>query len=149
MVNRLSQVRLVQYRGTQSGRSLSHHGEVAVGRGRPVAFSICEWGDNKPWLWTQPLGHLWRTTGDITNCWDCVIGHGSWNSYGILQILDKQEGLRKYAGPGQWNDPDMMEVGNLASTSEDRGAGLGTYFIEAAGALTEVRSDNEGRASPS
>lgn len=87
---------------------------------RPITFSICEWGDNKPWLWAPPLGHLWRTTGDITNCWDCVIGHGSWNSYGIMQILDKQADLRKYSGPGQWNDPDMMEVGNLASVGEDR-----------------------------
>lgn len=88
--------------------------------GRPIVFSICEWGDNKPWLWAQPLGHLWRTTGDIINCWDCVISHGSWNSYGVLRILDKQEGLRKYAGPHQWNDPDMMEVGNLPSVGENR-----------------------------
>lgn len=87
---------------------------------RPVTFSICEWGDNKPWLWAQPIGHLWRTTGDITNCWNCVINHGSWDSHGILRILDKQEGLRKYAGPGHWNDPDMMEVGNLATAGEDR-----------------------------
>ena len=88
--------------------------------GRPMVFSICEWGDNKPWLWAQPLGHLWRTTGDITNCWDCVVSHGSWESHGVMAILDKQAGLRKYAGPGHWNDPDMMEVGNLPSVNEDR-----------------------------
>ncbi|MFL6576980.1 MAG: glycoside hydrolase family 27 protein [Povalibacter sp.] len=88
--------------------------------GRPIVFSICEWGDNKPWLWAQPLGHLWRTTGDIINCWDCVVNHGAWESNGIMRILDKQAGLRKYSGPGQWNDPDMMEVGNLASANEDR-----------------------------
>lgn len=88
--------------------------------GRPIVFSICEWGDNKPWLWAQPLGHLWRTTGDIINCWDCVVNHGSWESNGVMKILDKQAGLRKYSGPGQWNDPDMMEVGNLASVNEDR-----------------------------
>ena len=87
---------------------------------RPIVFSICEWGDNKPWEWAQPLGHLWRTTGDIINCWDCVVNHGSWDSNGIMKILDKQAGLRKYAGPGQWNDPDMMEVGNLATPNEDR-----------------------------
>ncbi|HEY5810925.1 MAG TPA: glycoside hydrolase family 27 protein, partial [Povalibacter sp.] len=87
---------------------------------RPIVFSICEWGDNKPWLWAQPLGHLWRTTGDIINCWDCVVNHGSWDSNGIMKILDKQAGLRKYSGPGQWNDPDMMEVGNLAAANEDR-----------------------------
>lgn len=87
---------------------------------RPMTFSICEWGDSKPWLWATPIGHLWRTTGDIINCWDCVVSHGSWNSHGVMQILDKQEGLRKYAGPGHWNDPDMMEVGNLSSVGEDR-----------------------------
>jgi alpha-galactosidase len=88
--------------------------------GRPIVFSICEWGDNEPWEWAAELGHLWRTTGDIIDCFDCEIGHGSWSSWGILRILDKQEGLRQYAGPGHWNDPDMMEVGNAMSVNEDR-----------------------------
>jgi alpha-galactosidase len=88
--------------------------------GRPIVLSVCEWGDNDPWEWAPPLGHLWRTTGDITNCWDCVINHGTWKSWGILPILDMQDGLRVHAGPGHWNDPDMMEVGNLATESEDR-----------------------------
>jgi len=39
--------------------------------GRPVVFSLCEWGNNKPWLWAQDVGHLWRTTGDITDCYQC------------------------------------------------------------------------------
>ncbi|HEU4600734.1 MAG TPA: glycoside hydrolase family 27 protein [Steroidobacteraceae bacterium] len=88
--------------------------------GRPIVFSICEWGDHKPWTWGAPIGHLWRTTGDITHCWDCVVGHGSWFSNGVMRILDKQEELRQYAGPGHWNDPDMMEVGNMANSNEDR-----------------------------
>lgn len=50
--------------------------------GRPVVFSICEWGDNKPWEWGKEVGHLWRTTGDITDCFDCEINHGSWSSWG-------------------------------------------------------------------
>ncbi len=95
-------------------------GNALVAAGRPVLFSICEWGDNKPWLWAQPIGHMWRTTGDIINCWDCVVNHGNWNSWGVMQILDKQDGLRAYAGPGQWNDPDMMEVGNMPTPGEDR-----------------------------
>lgn len=89
--------------------------------GRPTVLSICEWGDNDPWLWGAEMGHLWRTTGDIINCWDCEVDHGTWSSWGILRILDMQEGLRKYAGPGHWNDPDMMEVGNGMSGDEDRG----------------------------
>ena len=44
--------------------------------GRPIVFSICEWGDNDPWEWAPESGHLWRTTGDIINCFDCEIGHG-------------------------------------------------------------------------
>src|SRR5690606_11129128 len=88
--------------------------------GRPIIFSICEWGDNGPWEWAGEMGHLWRTTGDIVNCWNCELGHGIWSSFGVLNILDKQAGLRRYAGPGGWNDPDMMEVGNLPTLAENR-----------------------------
>jgi alpha-galactosidase len=69
--------------------------------GRPIAFSLCEWGRNQPWTWARGVGHLWRTTGDISDRWD------SW-----VRILDQQVGLEKFAGPGGWNDPDMLEVGN-------------------------------------
>jgi alpha-galactosidase len=88
--------------------------------GRPVVFSLCEWGTNQPWEWAKDIGHLWRTTGDIAVCFDCEKDHGSWSSWGVLRILDMQEGLRIHAGPGHWNDPDMMEVGNGMSESEDR-----------------------------
>jgi alpha-galactosidase len=88
--------------------------------GRPIVLSICEWGNDKPWEWGQNVGHLWRTTGDIFNCFDCVEDHGTWKSWGVMQILDKQEGLRKYAGPDHWNDPDMLEVGNGMPLNEDR-----------------------------
>ena len=87
---------------------------------RPVVLSICEWGNNEPWKWGPKVGHLWRTTGDIYNCFDCIEDHGTWQSFGVLQIFDKQDGLRKYAGPDHWNDPDMMEVGNGMSVNEDR-----------------------------
>ncbi|MES2675086.1 MAG: glycoside hydrolase family 27 protein [Pseudomonadota bacterium] len=88
--------------------------------GRPMFFSICEWGDNKPGEWAKDVGHSWRTTGDIYACWNCELGHGSWSSWGVLRILDKQEGLRKHAGPGHWNDMDMLEVGNGMTEAEDR-----------------------------
>lgn len=75
----------------------------------PVYFSICEWGDNQPWEWAKEVGHSWRTTGDINNCFN-----GSKDRYGVLQILNlrDQEKLRKVAGPSHWNDMDMMEIGN-------------------------------------
>ena len=89
--------------------------------GRPIVLSICEWGNDKPWTWGQKVGHLWRTTGDIYDCFDCIKDHGSWKAWGVMQILDMQEGLRKYAGPGHWNDPDMLEVGNGGlSVNENR-----------------------------
>lgn len=76
--------------------------------GRPIVFSLCEWGSHKPWLWAKDVGNLWRTTGDITDCWDCKKQY----SMGWTRILDLQVGLESYAGPGHWNDPDMLEVGN-------------------------------------
>ncbi len=88
--------------------------------GRPIVFSICEWGTNKPWLWAGEVGNLWRTTEDISANFDKNIDHGTWIQLSVMSILDLQNGLRKYAGPGHWNDPDMLEVGNGMSTSEDR-----------------------------
>lgn len=88
--------------------------------GRPVVFSLCEWGSNKPWEWGKKVGHLWRTTGDITPIFDGIKDHGTWKSFGVLAIIDLQNGLREYAGPGHWNDPDMLEVGNGMSVNEDR-----------------------------
>ena len=88
--------------------------------GRPVVFSLCEWGNSDPWLWARDVGHLWRTTGDIGVIFDGEEGHGIWTSWGVLQILDMREGIRIYAGPDHWNDPDMMEVGNGMTVEEDR-----------------------------
>lgn len=100
--------------------------------GRPIVFSICEWGDNKPWEWGKPIGHLWRTTGDIIDCWNCEHNHGVWSSWGIMQILDKQKGLRVHAGPGHWNDPDMMEVGNEGLTVPESRAHFAMWAMLAA-----------------
>ena len=77
--------------------------------GRPIVFSMCEWGNSRPWTWAEDVGHLWRTTNDILDCWDC---RREWGGMGWTIILDAQVGLEKYAGPGHWNDPDMLEVGN-------------------------------------
>jgi len=88
--------------------------------GRPIVFSLCEWGTNKPWLWAENVGELWRTTGDISARFDGYLDHGTWKQSGVMPIVDLQKGLRKYAGPGHWNDPDMLEVGNGMTESEDR-----------------------------
>ena len=95
--------------------------EALFEAGRPLVFSLCEWGNSKPWEWAKDVGHLWRTTGDIERCFDCENTHdGKWSSWGVLRIADKNEPLRQWAGPGHWNDPDMLQVGNGLSVSEDR-----------------------------
>jgi len=88
--------------------------------GRPILFSLCEWGQSKPWTWAKGVGHAWRTTDDIFDCFDCVEDRGGWKAFGVLQIMDMQQGLRAYAGPGHWNDPDMLEVGNGMPEHQDR-----------------------------
>jgi len=88
--------------------------------GRPMLFSICEWGDTRPWEWAKDVGHSWRTTGDIYPCWDCEFSQGSFSAWGVLRILDKQAGLRQHAGPGHWNDMDMLVVGKGLSEDEDK-----------------------------
>ncbi|CAG8561301.1 12429_t:CDS:10, partial [Cetraspora pellucida] len=76
---------------------------------RPIYFSICEWGENKPFLWAPPIGNSWRTTQDIK---------ANWTS--ILTILDTQRNITNYAGPGGWNDPDMLEIGNGNLTLDEQ-----------------------------
>ena len=94
--------------------------------GRPILFSICEWGSNKPWEWAADVGHSWRTTGDIGVCFLPVPtrydqnGRPMWKPLSVLEIADINEPLRQYAGPGHWNDPDMLEVGNGMTAAEDR-----------------------------
>jgi alpha-galactosidase len=79
--------------------------------GRPIVFSFCQYGMDAVWEWAPALGgNLWRTTGDIQPNWDR-----------IYAILEQQSGLAGYAGPGHWNDPDMLEVGNgKLSMAENR-----------------------------
>ncbi|MFB6341418.1 glycoside hydrolase family 27 protein [Saccharicrinis sp. FJH62] len=84
--------------------------------GRPIVFSICEWGESKPWEWGEGIGNLWRTTADIRDCYECTF---DWGGLGVLDIIDKQAELWPYAGPGHWNDPDMLEVGNGGMTEDE------------------------------
>ncbi|WP_318310198.1 glycoside hydrolase family 27 protein [Flagellimonas crocea] len=88
--------------------------------GRPILFSICEWGDNQPWDWAEDVGHMWRVSGDIANCWDCEVDHGDWSSWGVWKIINMRRGIRDAAGPDHWNDFDMMEVGNGMTDAEDK-----------------------------
>ncbi|XP_057536858.1 alpha-galactosidase-like isoform X1 [Amaranthus tricolor] len=76
--------------------------------GRNIFFSLCEWGQEDPATWAPSIGNSWRTTGDIED---------NWNS--MTNIADKNDKWARYAGPGHWNDPDMLEVGNGGMTTEE------------------------------
>jgi alpha-galactosidase len=81
--------------------------------GRPMLLSLCEWGISSPWEWGKGIGVMWRTTSDIQDCFDCV---RNWGGMGYIPILEKNVNLAPFAGPGHWNDPDMLEVGNKTLT---------------------------------
>jgi alpha-galactosidase len=120
---------------TQDARSSYEIMRAALdASGRPIVFSICEWGTSRPWLWANGVGNLWRTTGDITDKWE---GKNKWPNgdccaYGVTGILDLQVGLESFAGPGHWNDPDMLEVGNGGMTTAEYRAHFSLWAILAA-----------------
>jgi alpha-galactosidase len=97
--------------------------------GRPVVFSLCDWGWSKPWLWAKDVGHLWRVSDDIMDCWDC---EDKKNNGGFTVLLDRVTELYPYAGPGHWNDPDMLEVGNNGLTTSESRAHFSLWCIMAA-----------------
>ncbi|MGB4206140.1 MAG: glycoside hydrolase family 27 protein [Bacteroidales bacterium] len=83
-------------------------GDALKNCGRPIVYAICEWGQRKPWLWAKAAGgHLWRTTWDSRDAWQSNDN----DLTGIMEIYVQQKGLEKYAGPGGWNDPDMLMTG--------------------------------------
>jgi alpha-galactosidase len=88
--------------------------------GRPILFSLCEWGNHQPWLWAEGVGEMYRATGDITANFDQDKHMGSWTASSVMTILDKMPAIRRYNGPNHWNDPDMLEVGNGMSFAEDK-----------------------------
>lgn len=109
--------------------------QAIAATGRPMVFSMCEWGDNKPWAWAEPLANLWRTTGDSKDCWDC--GRETMNKLGgyprgWVLILDAQPPLAAYAGPGHWNDPDLLQIGHPGLTIEESRAQFSLWAILAA-----------------
>ncbi len=87
-------------------------GQALRTSGRDILYSICEWGVNRPWEWAASIGaHMWRTTGDIFDSWESVAHIG----------FELQADLHPYAGPGHWNDPDMLVVGMRGAGHVGRG----------------------------
>jgi alpha-galactosidase len=93
--------------------------------GRPVVFSVCEWGENNPTAWAPAFSHLWRTTPDITDTWPR-----------ILKLAHMNNRLARFQAPGGWNDPDMLEVGNGGCTYEEYKAHFSLWCIMAAPLIT-------------
>ena len=90
--------------------------------GRPMVYSLCQYGQDSGWQWAAEVGgNLWRTTGDINPTFDrmSLIGR-------------EQAGLAKYAGPGHWNDPDMLEVGNGKLSLEENRLHMALWAMLAA-----------------
>ncbi|MFF1903051.1 NPCBM/NEW2 domain-containing protein [Kitasatospora sp. NPDC058218] len=83
-------------------------GDALKATGRPILYSICEWGSTGPWNWAPSVGNSWRTTGDISDTWQSMIS-----------IAQANQGLAGYAKPGAFNDPDMLEVGNGGMTATE------------------------------
>jgi alpha-galactosidase len=95
--------------------------DALLAAGRPIVFSICEWGSNRPWEWAPGVGNLWRTTGDISDRW-----------WSMIRIADASASHARAAGPGGWNDPDMLEVGNGGMTAEEYRVHFSLWAIMAA-----------------
>jgi alpha-galactosidase len=116
--------------GTQDSRaSYALMRDALQKSGRPIVFSLCEWGSTQPWLWAKDVGNLWRTTGDIVDKWQT----GKKDDFlGFVDILDLHNGLESYAGPGHWNDPDMLEVGNGGMSDTEYKAQFSLWAILAA-----------------
>ncbi|KAL3813250.1 hypothetical protein ACJIZ3_014518 [Penstemon smallii] len=82
--------------------------KALMSTGRPIFFSLCEWGDMHPALWGYNVGNSWRTTNDISDTWESMVSRA-----------DQNEVYADFARPGGWNDPDMLEVGNGGMTKDE------------------------------
>ncbi len=107
--------------GLELKRATKEYAERMGVEEKPICYSICEWGLNRPWNWGKEAGNLWRTTMDIRATWASIVS-----------IYEQNVRLAKYAGPGGWNDPDMLEVGNGALTLDENKAHFTLWCMMAA-----------------
>jgi alpha-galactosidase len=112
----------------------------ALGRtGHPVVLSMCNWGHGYPWEWARGLAHLWRTTGDIS---DRFVAQGREFVGDVVSIFHRNVVLADFAGPGGFNDPDMLEVGNGGMSDVEYRSHFALWCLMAAPLLigTDVRA---------
>jgi alpha-galactosidase len=97
-------------------------GEALFRTGRPIVYSLCQYGLGEVWKWgTKVGGNLWRTTDDINDSWESMEGNGF-----------SQVGIASYAQPGHWNDPDMLEIGNGGMTTDEYRTQMSLWSLLAA-----------------
>src|SRR5439155_13841794 len=97
-------------------------GDALLKTGRPIVYSLCQYGRLDVWKWGADVGgNLWRTTGDIGDRWDSMtrIGFG-------------QNDHAPFAKPGHWNDPDMLEIGNGGMTTDEYRTHMALWSLLAA-----------------
>lgn len=106
---------------------------------KPIVFSICEWGQTFPYKWGAKAGNMWRTTHDICAKW-----------FSIKAIYEHNVKLYEYAGPGAWNDPDMLEVGNGDLTEEENKSHFTLWCMMAAPLIlgNDIRKFVDGMNEP-
>jgi alpha-galactosidase len=92
--------------------------DALAGAGRPILFSMCQWGRDSVWTWGKDYGNSWRMSGDIAN---------TWNS--LASIASNAAGMAQYAAPGGFNDLDMLQVGNGALNENEERAHVGLWMI--------------------
>ncbi|GAB3435098.1 NPCBM/NEW2 domain-containing protein [Actinophytocola sediminis] len=108
--------------------------DALAATGRPIVYAICEWGQSRPWEWAAEVGDLWRTTGDISDNWPS-----------LRSIIARNAPLHPHAGPGNWNDPDMMEIGNGGMTATEYRTHFSMWAMMAAPLLigTDLRTASQ------
>jgi alpha-galactosidase len=103
--------------------------DALAASGRPMALSICEWGRSEPWKWAKGVGQLWRIAMDTLNCWSCTT---DWDAIGVAQTFDRLAAVSAAGGPGGWNDPDNLMVGNGVLTLDQERSQMSVYAVAAA-----------------
>ena len=110
------------YTDKEQQRVYQKMGEALQKTGRPIVYSICNYGVAKVETWgAKAGGNLWRTTGDIRDTWKSMLGN-----------IERQAALAPFAGPGHWNDPDMLEIGNGGMNDAEYRAHMSLWAITAA-----------------
>ena len=123
------------YKNEQLQPVYQRMGDALHATGRPIVFSLCEYGLGSVEKWGADVGgNLWRTTGDIRDDWDSMMDN-----------IEKQVPTAPYAGPGHWNDPDMLEIGNGHMTDDEYRTHMSLWALTAAPLLAgnDIRSMSE------